>query len=1612
MSRAGWLFLVIAVVAGAAVPRPPAPALHAALDFAPVDDPFPIRRVRGTDARLPELMKELEPGPVVRMPRPEFEARVRAAGRSVLGARLVPRVVDVTLAAELDGADLVGTAEFGVLNAHGTTGFVALDPLRLAVRGAKWSDGTAAVLAVPGGATVPAVWTDRAGRRVLKTDWSLTGTSEPGERRFELRVPACPTAALELDLPADQVPTVSADVLLTGPFEVPGKPARRSWRFRFGGRSKLEFAVRAAGPAAGVARAKLSARYDIAAGQLTAAFEYELHPARGSAGEWTFTADPGLRITDVVANNRAGWTVDPPTAPGGPRRVRVSLRQPGPGGKVLVTAVAPFPDSVRSGYENDHSLNDRSHNNRADAPLPAVRPQNAVLDDEKLELRIAPGLKVESWMPGDYRLVEATNTTGGVGGLATGALDPARVLVLVGTLLPPNVDEAHRRMPTVRTAPAEAEFTSYERLAWDLDVARAVVVARLSVRVRRGPLFQLIVRPPPGFVLDRGATGSDELVAHIGAPGAAGQVVEFARPLATGQQAEVRLEFRGPGARPGEPVPFPAPAVLGAAERDGWLSVSAPPAWAVVTRAGAGACPGGLWGWLTTDAPSSARAVYLFRGREPDGTATLTAARPAVTADALVQLDAAEGRWTATTRFTVTATDGVFPTAAVFVPGEPDATGRSWKLLDETNTITDAVPVPHDLLALAPLLAPGAPRAGLVAARAGGGVLRFARPVASAVFETTAVGPPTSAPAALPVPRWLGASQTVRAEMSPGLKDRWVPELSGAFISPRPVPTPAGELELRSVSDAYLVTAVRAPDEALAAFGGTVREGRGGTLRVTLPLGAEVRGVCVAGRWLNPAACPKRDGERALTVPIPAGPAVRFEIRYRLVVAPGWPTRRVESPVPDVGGGTPQVRRWWAYAAGTLPGWPARPWEATTDAPPLLGGALGSGERAAVLTLSDDETVRVGAARTADALAAGLVAGWVVFGLIAVQIRRGHGAVVLAAATVAGLLVVELGPPWWARATWPPLCASTGALGVVLVTLALRARRAVPAGAAGAAAIVLVLVYSLGATAQPAAPATVLIVPNSGGGEEVIAARTVIDRLDALARPQPPATVVSAADYAVRVEDGTARVIAKFVVRAFRPGDNTLTLPLSDVRLERATVDGAQAFPTAPRPDTYALAVGGPGRHEVELRFAVTVLTTGPEREVRFGVPEVPEARVSASIPGAARLPQIVGRVGRQIAGTSGDRATITADLGAAKSVHLRWREGAAGATVVKVREACVWDVREARATLTAAYLARVEQGTAVGLRFEIPAELEVLRVAARTTDAPAGPIPLRDWTLAAEKGGGRLLRVDFQAPVAGRLLLVLECAPRRPLTRQPVLRFPRVNFGTVTGEVESVYGLRATQITIDGVGLGGVIDFPIDALKDFTVVPDLGLDPANPVRAFRPAPGVVAELRPVLHIGEPPTVRTATAWHVGPHRADATGTVSWQTKEVLPLVEFTLGGVKVLDVRGSDVAAWSQSGGRVQVWLRTGTRDGALEWTGTTVPVPAGKAPAPFAFDPVHPVVAHAKAASDAVRVKPIDDWAVRADRSRGWQIVSGRALKFHTDLPSAPPLRVQLSPLPGTGR
>jgi hypothetical protein len=1582
MNRFRWLFLVLLVGVGGAVVAAPGPRstrdttqeadTGTATELPPAADPFPIRRLRVAPGAWPELRDELEPGPWVQLPRRDFEARVHAAAQAAELAKAAPRIVAADYTAEFDGHELFGTAEWQFLNPQTKPLFAPLEPVRLAIQRAQWADGEDALLAIPSAATAPAVWLPRPGRRTLQLNWSLTGTTELGERRFELRVPPCATAVWRLNVPADQVPAAS-DALLTGPFPIPGKLDRRLWQLRPGHSSKVELTLRRRGASDAVAQAKLAAQYDFTAGQLAATFRYELNPARGPVDEWSFLADPGWHITDVVMNNRAAWTVDPPEVPEGPRRVRLRLRQPGPGGPVVISAIALFPDSARS----------------IEAPLPAIRPLAAIVTEETLELRIGSGWKIEAWNAGDYRL------TGGslVPSSLLGGGETTRVLTLEGTLLAPGVQESVRRLPSFRLSPPEAEVVTTERVTWTLGETRASLSARVDVRVRRGPLFQLSLRPPPGYVLDRNPVAIHERVSYVGPLAGGTQLIEFVPPLGSGQNLQLQLEFRGPPVQPGV-MPLPAWG-FGAAEREGWFSIRTSPRWTMTIQPGVGAEPVSLWSWLTTDIPRDAPAVYYYRGKEPEGHVTLRAATPTFTAHAAVRLNTVDDRWSLTTRWLLRISGGELTTIAVAVP-QPDGP-RTWRVVGDGNAIREAIRVPGEVFALLP---GGLPWSG------SWWVLRFQRPLAAlAELETVALGPPVGdTPVTLPIPQMLGVQPTVRADVAPPWQPRVALQIAGDRLHVTPqVPTPTPPV----VQDAYLVTVVRAASDVIVALGGSVSHSNGSPLQVALPPGVQVRSVNVQGRWLHPAACLERDTTDRLRIPLPVGTDIRFEVRYRLPVSWAWPTYPITSPAPRVNGSELPVQRWWAFAAGMLPGWPARPWDATAEEPPLLGGSLTSGEVIVLATRADDTWIRVGSSRVARALAVILAAGIVVWGLGVLPRQRVGDLLLLAGFTGVSLGVFYLGPPWWAQVAGLPVGS------IVLCWAWVGLARLVPrrgvriATAATAAATLLLGIPTWPLWAQGPTAATVLIVPNDRGTEDVFVPRAVLDRLATLTQPPPPAPVITSAEYAIQTEDTTATVTARLIVHAFAPQENTITLTLSDVRLERVAVNGRVAFPTTNRPESYSIPLPGPGRHDMELRFATSIVTTGSEREIRFGIPEVPRCRVVASLTKNARQPQLINRWGRQIT-TTDTHSRLEADLGAVKAVHLRWREGASGAAVLRVREACVWDMNDAGAELTAAYLIRVEQGTVADFTFEIPPELEVVRVTARNLDLASAWLSLRDWSTVETKGRHRLLRTEFQNPTAGRFLIVFQAVPRRPMSRQPVLRFPRMALTQLTAESESVYGLRTTRVTLESLGLSAVSDFPVEALRDFVNVPDLRLETQPLQRVFRPT-GPGAELRPSVRVGEAITVQTTTAWQVGPHRADAAGTIVWTAKEPQLLLEWTLPGVRLLDVRGSEVASWHQSGSRVQVWLRTSVREGTLEWRGTVMPTPAGKIPAePIAFDAVRPRISGGRPAREDVRVKVVPGWLAEIERDRGWQATpsANGAWQWVATIASPPDVRLKLVP------
>ena len=228
-------------------------------------------------------------------------------------------------------------------------------------------------------------------------------------------------------------------------------------------------------------------------------------------------------------NNRAEWVIDPPAVPGGPRRfARRALQQPGEGGKVLVSAVASIPDPSRP----------------PDSPLPVVRPVGADLDDETIDIRLAPGLKLDNWNRGDYRLTDGQVLA-----------DQTRSLTLVGTLLPPGTDRVFRRMPVMRTSVANAEFAVTEQTAWRFDADRAKATVRVGVRVRRGTVFQFALRTPPAYAFVGVNSSPEDLAVHSARAGGVVTVEFAAAPGRASGRVDVRVRRPRPPSRHHRPCP-------------------------------------------------------------------------------------------------------------------------------------------------------------------------------------------------------------------------------------------------------------------------------------------------------------------------------------------------------------------------------------------------------------------------------------------------------------------------------------------------------------------------------------------------------------------------------------------------------------------------------------------------------------------------------------------------------------------------------------------------------------------------------------------------------------------------------------------------------------------------------------------------------------------------------------------------------------------------------------------------------------------------------------------------------------------------------------------------
>jgi hypothetical protein len=527
-----------------------------------------FRRMLLPAERLSEEMKRVQDGVLVRVPLADFQALVAKATRAT-ARKTPPRLLEARYHAALKEEALYGEAQWKLVHKGPGPGLLKLEPFNLALRQARFENGDALIAAFDG--KTPALLVETAGERTVSLDWSARAESGPDGLQFHLEVPSCPVAVLELDIPVGREAMVLNDgALLTGPHEADTAELRR-WKIVCGGRRSVDVRILPADRVTPNVETTIWVRQKtvqkLHPEGVEATFELTLDGLARGVRELVCACDPELRLRDVV-----GPSVDSCSFQNGddkkPSRLTIRLRQPQRAGTWQIRCLAPLNRSPSPG--GAHPIAWRS---------PGLHLVNGISRGESLTLWLHPDLRVETWEPGQFRLVssELERSTGGqVLTLSGGGLGPVRR------------PEAHVRVNGV-------EYR-VQQFSWlRCDASGMALTVQIGWEISQGQLFQLPVRLPAQWDVDkveltptgllrdwrvRGPTQNATLLVDLAAPlgdRSTGDGETTPRPIG-GTRARLPLltihlkpGWSGPFA--GKKLAFPDAAPVGARFREGALAL-------------------------------------------------------------------------------------------------------------------------------------------------------------------------------------------------------------------------------------------------------------------------------------------------------------------------------------------------------------------------------------------------------------------------------------------------------------------------------------------------------------------------------------------------------------------------------------------------------------------------------------------------------------------------------------------------------------------------------------------------------------------------------------------------------------------------------------------------------------------------------------------------------------------------------------------------------------------------------------------------------------------------------------------------------------------------------
>lgn len=1527
------------------------------------EDPLPLVRIAVSPEQLAQELARLKQGALIRLPRAEFEARVRQASQALLAPKAVARVVRAHYLAELSDQNLtLGRGEWAVQNPGEAAAILPLAPLSLALSNCAWEDGRDAVVGDLDGKGM-AAWVEEPGIASMFFDWSCRGTATPKGLTFDLRLPASPQTTLELKLPADSWPTLPArSGLLTGPHDA-GTPGKKLWKVQVAGKTQVELTIRTAQPGPPPALFyQTQARQVMTPDRIAADYEFHVEVPLGVVRELIFDGDASLEpfeVTSPATDLQWRWEPSPSTAKGkpgsAPGTLVVEFRAPQQGTipGLRVRCLAPRPAAP------------------TDWVSPALRLRQATCRSETLQMQFHPDVHLERWEGGDFHLTGgATETDGGL------------TLTLVdtrATIKPPSA------RPRCQLVTGVAEFAATQQTRWTIEPEATSLHCEIAYDVSRGQLHQLAVRLPaiggPYQVESVELTPKDLL--RDWAPAGQLLLVELQRGLTprTDARLSVRLRSTFKGGAGAVTLDLPDMEPLGASVRDARLTIALDPSLhSQLWQSSVPPIPG------TAGAEGNAAAfAFAYRDQALVGKLRLFPQKPQIQVRSRqeIALGRGDSHWQARVEIEPLIGRPLFVdihlSAALSQPWQARVEGQPalvhhWERLP----VQEALPY---LLALGSQDPLG--RAALQVSLPSGQLWRvhFARPLATKT--TLLLGGP------------FRAVDAPTAEHVPFLSLVGVLQHENAVIV-RPMDQQPQEDALCESSD--LTSCMEADGTLHHIFRLRLRNWQQPRFDIVIPGTVTALAARIDGGWLDRVdTSPTPDGTR-FSLPVHAGAAAQWiEMLYRSPSeAASWPlVQALQAHHPQL----PQTlnaplvqRRSWRLPSGWVPCDPGRmrprgqPAASAEDVGPsfsLLSTRPEPGwiEWEPIPGLPLDETLivfQVPSGRPLGFILAVLwllPAGWSARRLSAPTFFRAH----LLAAGLMTLAVLWLPGAPRDLLVWPLLVAE---LLVFVFTFTVRswpgrARRVSPSTMvrpAGAVALLGLCLAGLPLLAQVPAPGpepfrVFLVGTGDAGKEFALVSPDLLKKLDDLDRRPagPPGGVVVSAQFLGKVKESLAEVDAKLDLYHFAD-KSTFVLPLNGVRLKPGIfLNGAPVFPVATK-SGYAFSLHGKGFHRLSLAFEVRPTLGNDYYEMRFGIPKAGQCKLELSWAAPSRGLQLLGGLGDDnVQLDKKGVATLRAQLGHEGLVQVRWQaaQSATPAKSVEVREAYYWDLRPPTLNLTAAVQFGIASGSLVQVRFALPEGLEVRAVEVpRRANGPVvpGDAMIRQWEVVG-KDASRQLVVGFAQPVSGNLPLLIEMVPRIALTPgQWLLRLP------TPLQVNTTEGFLAYRLE----GLDAVPSpFELSIATDKRSAELFG--DAWAKLALRMAPTVskahsFRRLAPGAALGLAvkslrPTAQLDLAWTVGARHAELNGHVNLSSPtEGHVLVEIELPPrFKLKDIDGPDVHHWSRQDRLVQVWLRQPRQQTHLQVRGW-----ANHTPGPARFDLSAVRVLNAGAMTSSVVVTP----------------------------------------------